>query len=73
MEVGAVSSILNGMQQGGDLTNGLIALSEAQAAMNTQLLVELFALKSATEIQEVAALALIQSAMGVGQNIDTLA
>jgi hypothetical protein len=73
MEVGAVSSIMNNMQQGGDLTDGIAALSQAQAAMNTQLLMELFALKSATEMQEVAALALIQSAMGVGQNIDTLA
>ena len=73
MGAGAISSILSGMQQGGDPAGGVIALTEAQAAMNTQLLVELFALKAATGIQEVAALALIQSAMGVGQNIDTLA
>lgn len=73
MEIGAVSSILNGMQEGADLTGGLTALSQAQAALSAQLLVEMFALMAATEIHEAVALALIQNAMGIGQNVDMLA
>jgi len=73
MEVGAVSSIHSAMQEGADPTAGVVALSQAQATLNTQMLVEMFAVKMSTEMQEAAALALIQSAMGIGRNIDTLA
>ena len=38
--------------------------------MSKKLLLQLFVLKSATELHELAALALIQSAMGIDQNID---
>lgn len=73
MDAGAVSSIHSAMQEGADLTAGVVALSQAQATLNTQMLVEMFAVKMSTEMQEAAALALIQSAMGIGRNIDTLA
>ena len=73
MQAGAISSILDGLAQGADSTAGIVALSQAQAALNTRMLVEMFALKSSTEMQEAAALALIQSAMGLGQSIDVQA
>jgi len=73
MQAGAISSILDGLARGADPTAGIVALSQTQAALNTRLLVEMFALQSSTEMQGAAALALIQSAMGVGQNIDVQA
>lgn len=73
MGAGAVASILDGMHQGADPTAGVVALSRAQAARTTELLVQMYALKAATEIQDAAALGLIQNAMGIGQNIDMLA
>ena len=73
MQAGAISSILDGLTRGADPTAGIVALSQAQAALNTRMLVEMFALKSSTEMQEAAALALIQSAMGLGQSIDVQA
>jgi hypothetical protein len=65
---GAVSSIANGE---GSLDP--IALSRAQSELSAKMLVEMFALQASTEMQEAAALALLQAAMGVGQSIDTLA
>ena len=74
MTVGAVSSILDGMHQGSiPLTDGVVAISRQQAAMNTRLLVEMYALKMSTGIQDAAVLALIQQALGVGQNVDYFA
>lgn len=70
MGVGAVSSIINGMQGG---TADPVALSRAQAELNAKMLLQMFALKTSTQMQEAAALAIIQAAMGVGQSIDKLA
>ncbi len=70
MDVGAVSSIMNAMQEG---TADPVALSRAQAELSAKMLLQMFALKTSTEMQEAAALAIIQAAMGVGQGIDTLA
>ena len=70
MDVGAVSSITNGMQGG---TADPVALSREQAELSAKMLLQMFALKTSTQMQEAAALALIQAAMGVGQSIDTLA
>ncbi len=67
---GAISSIVNGMQGG---TADPVALSRAQSELNSRLLLEMFALQTSTEMQEAAALALIQTAMGVGQSIDEFA
>ncbi len=70
MGVGAVSAIINGMQGG---TADPVALSRAQAELNAKMLLQMFALKTSTQMQEAAALAIIQAAMGVGQSIDKLA
>ena len=68
MDAGAVSSIINGMQ-----SVDPVALSRAQSELSSKMLVEMFALQASTEMQEAAALALLQAAMGVGRSIDTLA
>ena len=68
MDAGAVSSIVNG-----DGSVDPVALSRAQSELSAKMLIEMFALKASTEMQEAAALALLQAAMGVGQSIDTLA
>ena len=73
MQVGAIATILDELSQGADPAASAIALSRAQAELSARLLVQMFALKASTEMQEAAALALLQSAMGVGQNIDHLA
>ena len=67
---GAISSIVNGMQGG---TADPVAISRAQSELNSKMLLEMFALKTSTEMQEAAALALLQAAMGVGQSLDKLA
>ena len=71
--IGAIATILDELSQGADPAASAIALSRAQAELSARLLVQMFALKASTEMQEAAALALLQSAMGVGQNIDRLA
>ena len=73
MEIGSVSSTLDALFQGAPLTGGLADLSRQQAMQNAQLLMEMYALKMATELQEAAVLALIQSSMGIGQNVDIVA
>jgi len=74
MHIGSSSSILNELLAGNlGLTGGVAALSRQQALENTQLLLQIYALKAATELQEAAALALIQSMLGVGQNVDYFA
>ena len=68
MDAGAVSSIVNGQD-----SVDPVSLSRAQSELSAKMLIEMFALQASTEMQEAAALALIQTAMGVGQSIDTLA
>ena len=73
MQVGAASAILDGLAQGADSAAGVVALAQAQMEMSTQLLVEMFALQAANDAQGAAALALLQSAMGVGRHVDLFA
>ena len=74
MEVGFSSSVLNELLSGSvPLTDGVAALSRQQALDSAQLLVQMYALKAATELQEAAVLALIQSTLGVGRNVDYFA
>jgi hypothetical protein len=68
MAAGAVSSIVNGQD-----SVDPVAVSRAQSELSAKMLVEMFALRASTEMQEAAALALLQTAMGVGESIDTLA
>ena len=67
---GAISAIANGMQGG---TADPVTISRAQSELNSKLLLEMFALEMSTEMQEAAALALLQAAMGVGRSIGKLA
>jgi hypothetical protein len=74
MEIGASAAILDALSQGTvGLTEGIASLSQQQAAENTELLVQMYALKLSMDFQESAALRLIQEAMGLGQNIDITA
>jgi len=74
MEVGASFSVLNELLSGSaPLTDGVAALFRQQALDSTQLLVQMYALKAATELQEAAVLALIQSTLGGGRNVDYFA
>jgi hypothetical protein len=63
MEVGAYQATTNAL-------NDMVAASQQQAALTTQFAVDMYALKASLDVQNAAALALIQSAMGIGQNID---
>jgi hypothetical protein len=63
MEVGAYLATTNAL-------NDMVAVSQQQAASTTELSVEMYALKASLDVQNAAALALIQSAMGIGQNVD---
>ena len=74
MEVGASVAILDALSRGNvGLTDGIVALSQQQAMENTELLVQMYALKLSMDVQESAALRLIQEAMGLGRNIDVTA
>ena len=75
MEIGASASILNGLSSGNTalIDGGVVSLFRQQALESTRLLVQLYALKAATELQETAALVLIQSALGIGRNVDYVA
>lgn len=64
MDIGAISSIQSG---------NIAEASQQQIEASTQLLIQMYALQASTEMQGVAALALIQSAAGIGENIDHLA
>lgn len=69
----AVSSILNSLFEGASLTGGVVALSQAQASLNTQIATEMHALKSALDLQEATVAALLASLTELGQNIDVVA
>ncbi len=64
MDIGAISAMQSG--RGAEPT-------QQQIDASAQLLIQMYALQASTEMQGVAALALIQSAMGIGENIDHLA
>ena len=66
----AISAITNAMQGG---TTDPVAISRAQSELNSKMLLEMFALEMSAEMQEAAALALLQAAMGIGQSIDKFA
>jgi len=66
MEVGAYQGNVGAV-------NDMVAFSQQQAALTTQLFVQMYALEASLDIQDAAILALIQSAMGIGQNIDYFA
>jgi hypothetical protein len=64
MDIGAISAMQSG---------GATEPTQQQIEASAQLLIQMYALQASTEMQGVAALALIQSAMGIGENIDHLA
>ena len=66
MEVGAYQGNVGAV-------NDMVAFSQQQAVLTTQLFVQMYALKASLDIQDAAILALIQSALGIGQNVDYLA
>ncbi len=66
MEVGAYQGNIGAI-------NDMVTFSQRQAALTTQLFVQMYALKASLDIQDAAILALIQSALGIGQNIDYFA
>ena len=74
MEIGGSSSVLNTLLAGGaSLTDAMVVLSRQQALDRAQLLMQVYALQAAVELQEAAALTLIQSTLGVGRHVDYFA
>jgi hypothetical protein len=64
-------SLFSGQQSGANAASG--SSSESQGSGNVQLEAQISTMKSSMETQEQTTMSLINSSMGVGQNVDTVA
>ena len=64
-------SLFSGQQSDASVASG--SNSESQGSGNVQLEAQISTMKSSMETQEQTTMSLINSSMGVGQNVDTLA